>query len=171
MNSLGSDGHIATQPMGPDTMGDARLVAEVRSRTSSAFAALSQRHSQRILHWIYRITNNWQDAEDVLQKSLIQAFMRLDAFECRTSFSTLFTSIATNSALMPLRKENRFMRLDLGGVGLQQQAFVKLNLPIIFISGPCDSEDILRVTKAWAIELWPQQRVQIPQIEIEELHG
>jgi RNA polymerase sigma-70 factor (ECF subfamily) len=62
------------------------------------------------LHKIYRITNNWQDAEDVLQDSLMRAYIRLHTFECRASFSTWLTRIAINTALMLLRKEKRAWR-------------------------------------------------------------
>ena len=52
------------------------------------------------------MTNNWQDAEDVLQESMIRAFVHLHTFECRASFSTWLTRIAINRALMLLRKRN-----------------------------------------------------------------
>ena len=83
---------------------DAMLVAVARSGNSSAFVELSNRHSRRVLHKVYRITNNWQDAEDVLQESLMRAFVHLHTFECRASFSTWLTRIAINTALMLLRK-------------------------------------------------------------------
>lgn len=110
MNSFGSEHNIATQPEGTVALCDAALVAAARSGDSSAFDELSQRHSRRILLKIYRITNNWQDAEDVLQESLMKAFVHMDTFEYRASFSTWFTSIAINTALMLLRKERRFLR-------------------------------------------------------------
>ena len=87
------------------------LVAVARSGDPSAFAELSERHSKRVLYKIYRVTKNWQDAEDVLQESSMKAFVHLDTFECRASFSTWFTSIAMNTALMLLRKQKRLPRL------------------------------------------------------------
>jgi RNA polymerase sigma-70 factor, ECF subfamily len=94
-----------------DSADDAMLVAGARSGDSSAFVELSKRHSRRVLHKIYRITRNWQDAEDVLQDSLMRAFVHLDTFEYKASFSTWFTSIAMNTALMLLRKQRRFTRI------------------------------------------------------------
>jgi FixJ family two-component response regulator len=41
---------------------------------------------------------------------------------------------------------------DLGGLELQQQASMKPNLPMIFVSGPCDPQCIVRAMKAGAIE-------------------
>jgi len=70
-----------TQWKEADSADDAMLVAVARSGDSSAFVELSKRHSRRVLHKIYRITNNWQDAEDVLQESLMRAFVHLHGFD------------------------------------------------------------------------------------------
>ena len=110
MNSFVSELDTATHRKEADSAEDAMLVAVARSGDSSAFVELSKRHSRRVLHRIYRMTNNWQDAEDVLQESMIRAFVHLHTFECRASFSTWLTRIAINSALMFLRKEKRIMR-------------------------------------------------------------
>jgi RNA polymerase sigma-70 factor, ECF subfamily len=105
VNSFGTQHDTVTQLRGLDSTGDEVLVAAARSGDSSAFVELSRRHSRRVLLKIYRITNNWQDAEDVLQESLMRAFIHLDTFERRASFSTWLTRIAINTALMLLRKE------------------------------------------------------------------
>ena len=110
VNSSASELNAVTQWREPDSVEDAMLVAVARSGDASAFDELSRRHSRRVLHRIYRITNNWQDAEDVLQDSLLRAFIHLHTFECRASFSTWLTRIAINTALMLLRKEKRALR-------------------------------------------------------------
>ena len=53
------------------------------------------------------ITRNREDAEDVVQKSLLQAFVHLDAFHGGSRFSTWLMRIAINEALMNLRKKHR----------------------------------------------------------------
>ena len=110
MNSFVSELDIATQGKEAVSADDAMLVAVARSGDSSAFVELSKRHSRRVLHKIYRITNNWQDAEDVLQESLMRAFVHLHTFEFRASFSTWLTRIAINTALMQLRKRKGTLR-------------------------------------------------------------
>jgi RNA polymerase sigma-70 factor (ECF subfamily) len=110
VNSFVSELNTAIQSMEPDSARDAMLVAVARSGDSSAFVELSKRHSRRVLHKVYRITNNWQDAEDVLQESLMRAFVNLHTFECRASFSTWLTRIAINTALMLLRKRKTILR-------------------------------------------------------------
>ena len=110
MNSFVSELNTATQWKEADSADEAMLVTVALSGDSSAFVELSKRHSRRVLHRIYRMTNNWQDAEDVLQESLMRAFVHLHTFECRASFSTWLTSIAINSALMLLRKRKGALR-------------------------------------------------------------
>jgi RNA polymerase sigma factor (sigma-70 family) len=69
---------------------------------------------------LYRITKNWQDAEDALQETLMKAFLHLDSFHGNASFSTWLTSIAVNTALMLLRKRRNHLEIALdnaSGVG------------------------------------------------------
>ena len=86
-------------------MSEELLISAAKSGDAIAFVELSKRHSNKILHRAYRIVKNWQDAEDVLQESLMRAFLHLKNFEERSSFSSWLTRIAINFALMSLRKK------------------------------------------------------------------
>jgi RNA polymerase sigma-70 factor, ECF subfamily len=98
-----------------ENMSDSLLVSAAQSGDCHAFGELCQRHSRTVLPRIYRITRNWDDAEDVLQESLLRAFVHLKAFEGRSSFSSWFTRIAVNSALLLLRKRRRLeLPIDCG---------------------------------------------------------
>jgi RNA polymerase sigma-70 factor (ECF subfamily) len=93
-----------------DLQGDLRkatddlLTGAAKSGNGYAFVELGRRHSRRIQLHLYRILGNWEDAEDVLQDSLLRAFKHLDQFRGMCSFSTWLTRIAINSALMELRR-------------------------------------------------------------------
>jgi RNA polymerase sigma factor (sigma-70 family) len=84
---------------------DDMLVAAAKSGDSMAFQELSKRHTYRLTLQINRVTRNWQDAEDAVQEATLRAFLQLNRFEGRSTFSTWFTRIAINSALMSLRKK------------------------------------------------------------------
>ena len=84
-------------------------VASANQGNIEAFAILVERHQQRIFACAMRITRNQQDAEDAVQLSLHKAFTHLPKFEGRSAFSTWFTRIAINEALM-LRRKNRGLR-------------------------------------------------------------
>jgi RNA polymerase sigma-70 factor (ECF subfamily) len=88
-----------------NTMSERLLLSAAKSGDTAAFVELSKLHSHKILRRVYSIVKNWQDAEDVLQDSLMKAFLHLKEFEERSSFSSWLTRIAINSALMSLRKK------------------------------------------------------------------
>jgi RNA polymerase sigma-70 factor (ECF subfamily) len=83
---------------------DDLLTLAAKSGNGAAFVELSRRHSRKIQLQAYRILGNWEDAEDVLQDSLLKAFKHLGQFRGTCTFSTWLTRIAINSALMALRK-------------------------------------------------------------------
>src|SRR5271156_2547269 len=89
------------------------LISAAKSGDPVAFVELSKRHSNKILRRAYRIVKNWQDAEDVLQESLIRAFLHLKDFEERSSFSSWLTRIAINFALMSLRKKRGHIEISM----------------------------------------------------------
>ena len=83
---------------------DEALVLAAQAGDSVAFVELTDRHSNRILHRLRRLTGSWEDAEDALQEALLKAFLHLAEFEGRSQFSTWLTKIAVNSALMIMRR-------------------------------------------------------------------
>jgi RNA polymerase sigma-70 factor, ECF subfamily len=83
---------------------DGMLVAAAQGGDTQAFEELVLRHEQRVLAVAQRITNNRQDAEDVVQETLYKAFLHLDTFQQKSRFSTWLTRIAMNEAFMLLRR-------------------------------------------------------------------
>lgn len=83
---------------------DDALLSAAQSGDAVAFGELSGRYSRRILYRLYRMLGTWEEAEDVLQESLLRAFVHLPRFQARSSFSIWMTRIAINAALMALRK-------------------------------------------------------------------
>jgi RNA polymerase sigma-70 factor (ECF subfamily) len=57
----------------------------------------------------HRITRNREDAQDAVQESFLSAYVHLKKFDERARFSTWLVRIATNAALMKIRK-NRVSR-------------------------------------------------------------
>src|SRR5271156_4315626 len=86
-------------------MSDEWLVAAAKNGDVTAFAQLRDRHFRSIMRTTYRITRNWEDAEDALQDTFLKAFIHLNRFECRSSFFSWVTRIAINASLATLRKK------------------------------------------------------------------
>ena len=73
----------------------------------SDFCAVYQEYFARLKGHICKITRNAQDAEEIVQESFTRAFQHLDKFAGRSRLSTWIFSIATNTAFMRLRKQQR----------------------------------------------------------------
>jgi RNA polymerase sigma-70 factor (ECF subfamily) len=83
---------------------DSTLVAATKNGESQAFDFLVKRHEAKAFRLASRITRNREDAQDVVQESFLKAFMHLDGFQEKSSFSTWLTRIAINEGLMSLRR-------------------------------------------------------------------
>jgi RNA polymerase sigma-70 factor, ECF subfamily len=84
---------------------DEALVISAKAGMDLAYTELCRRHSASTLRAIHRITRSKEDAEDAMQESLLKAYIHLNKFEGRSTFSTWLKRIAINSALMTLRRK------------------------------------------------------------------
>jgi RNA polymerase sigma factor (sigma-70 family) len=94
---------------------DVFLVAAVKGGDHQAYAELCRRHSKQVLRTILRITHDVADAEDMLQETLLKAYVHIGRFEGRSAFSTWLNRIAINSALMLSRKKRSHYVYSLEG--------------------------------------------------------
>ena len=83
---------------------EAGLVAQARLGDSEAFNGLAERYQRNIFRLAQNITQNREDAEDVLQETFLKAYEHLPDFHGDSKFYTWIVRIAVNEALMKLRK-------------------------------------------------------------------
>lgn len=90
------------------------LVARARQGDTASFSTLLRRYEGKIFRLAMNITQNREDAEDVLQESFLKAYEHLDQFLGNSKFYTWIVRIAVNQALMKLRKRrsDRAVSLD-----------------------------------------------------------
>lgn len=69
------------------------------------FARMMDAYSGPIYRLALKMLSHPQDAEDVLQNTFLKAFQHIGTFEGRSSLSTWLYRIASNEALMMLRKK------------------------------------------------------------------
>jgi RNA polymerase sigma-70 factor (ECF subfamily) len=86
-----------------------KLVAGDRAE----FARLVDVYSGSIYRLGLKMLGNPQDAEDVLQNTFMSALVHLSSFEGRSSVATWLYRIATNEALMMIRKRKPEISLEL----------------------------------------------------------
>jgi RNA polymerase sigma-70 factor, ECF subfamily len=90
------------------------LVTRARKGDTASFSVLLRRYEGKIFRLAMNITQNREDAEDVLQEAFIKAYEHLDQFQGNSRFYTWIVRIAVNQALMKLRKRrsDRAVSLD-----------------------------------------------------------
>jgi len=84
-----------------------RLLSHARAGDELAFRELTDAFRRELELHCYRILGSLQDAEDMLQETLLAAWRGLDEFEGRASLRTWLYRIATNRCLNLLRSKAR----------------------------------------------------------------
>jgi RNA polymerase sigma-70 factor (ECF subfamily) len=87
----------------PDS-NDNELLTRLKAGDQSAYATLVEENASSIYRLALRLMGNEADAEDVLQETFLSAFKSIARFEGRSSLSTWLYRIASNAALMRLRR-------------------------------------------------------------------
>src|ERR1700740_3466232 len=108
---------------------DSTLIAATKNGESRAFEFLMKRHEAKTLSLAFRITRNREDAQDVVQQSFHKAFMHLDAFQGKSSFSTWLTRIVINEGLMCLRSNRARREVSLGDLESESEGLFLPEIP------------------------------------------
>ena len=83
---------------------DVALVERVRAGDAAAYDQLVRKYERQIFRIAQHITQNREDAEDVMQDAFVKAYEKLDQFQGNSKFYTWLVRIAVNESLMRLRK-------------------------------------------------------------------
>ena len=104
------DGRDRTSRCGELVLGDAldeATLVRARAGDADAFRELTEPHRRELQLHCYRILGSMQDAEDLVQETLLAAWRGLEAFEGRASVRAWLYRIATNRSLDALRARAR----------------------------------------------------------------
>lgn len=90
------------------------LVNAARGGDVGAFEQLVRKYDRNVFRIANHITQNREDAEDVVQDAFLKAFQNLGQFQGQSKFYTWLVRIAVNEALMRLRRRRpeRMVSLD-----------------------------------------------------------
>jgi RNA polymerase sigma-70 factor (TIGR02960 family) len=83
------------------------LMSRARAGDGDAFRELTESYRRELQVHCYRMLGSFQDAEDVLQDTLLAAWQGLEGFEGRASLRTWLYRIATNRCLNARRSARR----------------------------------------------------------------
>ncbi|GAB4256418.1 MAG: sigma-70 family RNA polymerase sigma factor [Deferrisomatales bacterium] len=89
-----------------DDMDESRLLDRARKGDFDAFEELVSRTEGKIYNHLLRLVGNPEDAKELLQETYLSAYRNLGRFKEDAAFSTWAYRIATNHALMRLRRKN-----------------------------------------------------------------
>src|SRR5579884_1931737 len=94
---------------------DVELVAASKSGNQDAFAQLVQRHQRRVFNLVFRMLQQYEEANEVTQETFLAAWQGLSAFRGDARFSTWLYRIAYNCCLKQLeqRKRDRALQVAL----------------------------------------------------------
>jgi RNA polymerase sigma-70 factor (ECF subfamily) len=91
---------------------DHRLIAECLQGRTAAFDELVRRYQDRLYNTVYRLVDNAEDAQDVVQDAFLNAYQSLDSFKGDSLFFTWLYRIAINTAISLKRKQKVTLSID-----------------------------------------------------------
>ena len=100
--------------MDPD---DHRLIADCLQGRTAAFGELVCRYQDRLYNCVYRLMDNAEDAQDVVQDAFLNAYQSLDRFKGDSQFFTWLYRIAFNTSISLKRKQRVALALKTGRAG------------------------------------------------------
>jgi RNA polymerase sigma-70 factor (ECF subfamily) len=97
----------------PGTLGEGLSLSLLQSGDRHEFARMVDTYSNKLYRLTLKMLSNPQDAEDALQETFLKAFRFIGSFDGRSSLSTWLYRIATNEALMQIRRKHpEFISID-----------------------------------------------------------
>jgi RNA polymerase sigma-70 factor (ECF subfamily) len=88
------------------------LTAHTLQGEISAFEELINRYKNSVFAIIYRMTGQYQEAEDISQEVFLNVYQKLYQFDSSKKFSPWIHRIAINTCISALRKKNKVALLN-----------------------------------------------------------
>jgi len=103
-HSIGIPASITSTWTGQD---DIELVVASKAGNQDAFAQLVQRHQRRVFNLVFRMLQQYEEANEVTQETFLAAWQGLSSFRGDARFSTWLYRIAYNCSLKQLEQRKR----------------------------------------------------------------
>ena len=86
---------------------DEDLILRFQSGDENAYSEIVSRYRDRLVNFIFRFMNDFDQAEDLAQDTLLKVYTHKHYYKNIAKFSTWIYTIARNLANTELRKKNR----------------------------------------------------------------
>ncbi len=100
---------------------DEMLTARTLRGDISAFEEIVNRYRNSVFTIIYRMTGQYQEAEDISQDVFITVYQKLHQYDSSKRFAPWIHRIAINTTISALRKKNKVITLNFDETYSQQE--------------------------------------------------
>lgn len=151
----------------------AELLEGIRRGEADAFETVARMHAPRLFRLAVRLTGRREDAEDLVQETLVRALPALRRFEGRARLSTYLVRAMTNLWKNRLRSRRRSRLVDWFR-GARDGADGERREPVVVDDAPSplqrlEQQDRARRVRDCVARLEPQRRLTLLLREVEEL--
>lgn len=91
---------------------ESELIARILGGDENAYAVFVDRYKEGLYRHCFKFIHDEDEAEDIAHEAFIEAFVHLDRYNSQFRFSTWLYKIASNIALMRLRKRQDRLLYD-----------------------------------------------------------
>ncbi len=91
---------------------DAHLIDQTLAGRTEAFGELVLKYQDRLFNTIFHVVGHAEDARDIVQETLVQAFLKLETFRRQSAFYTWLYRIAFNAAVSHRRRRRPAASID-----------------------------------------------------------
>ncbi len=103
---------------------DEILIKKFQEGDVGAYNQLVYRFKDRLLNFIYRFVNDLDQAEDLVQDTLLKLYTHKDSYQEIAKFSTWLYTIAANLARTELRKKKRRKTFSVTELSREDREFI-----------------------------------------------
>jgi RNA polymerase sigma-70 factor (ECF subfamily) len=91
---------------------DSQRIDQALTGQTEAFGQLVLKYQDRLYNTMFHLVGHAEDARDIVQEAMVQAFLKLESFERRSAFYTWLYRIAFNVAITRRRRRRPTVSID-----------------------------------------------------------
>jgi RNA polymerase sigma-70 factor (ECF subfamily) len=91
---------------------DSELIHATLAGKTESYGELVIRHQDRLFRMVFQLTGDRQEAEDLVQETFVQAYVKLESFHGASAFFTWLYRIAFNLTVSRSRKKRPTVSVD-----------------------------------------------------------
>jgi len=93
-------------------LSDKEVVEITRSQDKEMYAEVINRYQEKLIRYASFLIGDEQQGRDVVQEGLVKAYINLNSFDTKRSFSSWIYRIVHNEAMNAVSKSRKQIRLD-----------------------------------------------------------